>query len=140
MISERSPTLYSKKLISMESDKRFNNYEVRNMKLQNMKSGYMPQTYTEQFGNVIPRVLIGSGIEVRVKFDRETNRPVETGEIDSKRAWLYFPGLGVQSVKLPADFELPKGVEDLAEVELELPEACIVGREIYVRAKGLKTR
>lgn len=86
MISERSPTLYSKKLISMESDKRFNNYEVRNMKLQNMKSGYMPQTYTEQFGNVIPRVLIGSGIEVRVKFDRETNRPVETGEIDSKRA------------------------------------------------------
>ena len=36
------------------------------------------------------------------------------------------------------DFELPKGVEDLAEVELELPEACIVGREIYVRASGLK--
>lgn len=108
------------------------------MKLQNMKSGYMPQTYTEQFGTVIPRVLIGSGIEVRVKFDRETNRPVETGEIDNKRAWLYFPGLGVQAVKLPADFELPKGIDDLSEVELDAPEACIVGREIYVRANGLK--
>lgn len=47
-------------------------------------------------------------------------------------------GLGVQSVKLPADSEIPKGVEDLVEVELDSPEACIVGREIYVRANGLK--
>ena len=51
---------------------------------------------------------------------------------------LYYPGLGVQAVKFPADFELPKGVDDLSEVELDSPEACIVGREIYVRASGLK--
>lgn len=108
------------------------------MKINTFKGGYSPQIYTTQFGNSVPRILLGSGLEVRVKYDKETNRPVGTGEIDSNRGWLYYPGLGVQSVKLPADSEIPKGVEDLVEVELDSPEACIVGREIYVRANGLK--
>lgn len=71
------------------------------MRVNTFTGGYMPQTYTAQFGNEFPRILIGSGLESRIKFDPETKRPVETGEIDS-------------------------------------PEACIVGREIYVRASGLK--
>lgn len=108
------------------------------MRVNTFTGGYMPQTYTAQFGNEFPRILIGSGLESRIKFDLETKRPVETGEIDSKRIMLYYPGLGVQAVKFPADFELPKGVDDLSEVELDSPEACIVGREIYVRASGLK--
>ena len=112
--------------------------EVFTMKINTFKGGYSPQIYTTQFGNSVPRILLGSGLEVRVKYDKETNRPVGTGKIDSKRGRLYYPGLGVQSVKLPADFEIPKGVEDLVEVELDSPEACIVGREIYVRANGLK--
>ncbi|WGN90359.1 hypothetical protein [Ligilactobacillus faecis] len=110
------------------------------MKVNTFTGGYMPQTYTAQFGNESPRILIGSGPEARIKFDPETKRPVETGEVDSKRVMLYYPGLGVQAVKLPADFELPKGLDDLAEVVLESPEACIVNREIYVRAKNIKAR
>lgn len=110
------------------------------MKIQKFSSGYTAREYVVQFGTVVPRVLLGSGLEDRVKFDRETGRPVESGELESKRLWVYYPSMGVQSVKLPADFELPKGIEDLAEVDLEAPEACIVGRELFVRAKGLKMR
>lgn len=109
------------------------------MKVQNF-SGYTAREYTAQFGTVVPRVLLGAGLEDRVKFDRETGRPVESGELESKRLWVYYPSMGVQSIKLPADFELPKELEDLTEVTLESPEACIVGREIFVRAKGLKVR
>lgn len=107
------------------------------MKIKNV-SGYTSQTYDSQFKNVVPRILIGSGLESRLKFDPNTNRPVETGEIDSKRLWVYYPKLGIQSVKLPADYTLAKEIEDLSEVQLVNPEACIVGREIYVRATGLK--
>lgn len=103
-------------------------------------SGYNPETYNAYFGKVNPIVLIGAGLEARVKFDRVTNRPVDTGEIDSKRINVYYPGMGIQAVKLPADYNLPDGIKDLSEVELVSPEACVVGRNIYVRAKGLKAK
>lgn len=100
--------------------------------------GYTFQTYDSQFKKISPRILIGSGLEARLKFDPKTNRPVETGEIDSKRLWLYYPEMGIQSVKLPADYELPKDIEDLSIIDLVKPEACIVGQEIYVRAQAIK--
>ncbi|WP_338434053.1 hypothetical protein V3C97_06605 [Ligilactobacillus saerimneri] len=109
------------------------------MKIQNF-SGYTEQNYQAQFSGVTPRVLLGSGLEARLKFDAETGRPVESGEIESKRLWVYYPGLGVQAVKLPADYSLTKDVEDLAEIELISPEGCIIGSEIYVRAKGVKSK
>ena len=46
----------------------------------------------------------------------------------------------MQAVKLPADYSLTKDVEDLAEIELISPEGCIIGSEIYVRAKGVKSK
>lgn len=109
------------------------------MRVQNV-SGYAEKTYQAQFSGITPRVLLGAGLEARVKFDAETGRPVESGEIESKRLWIYYPGLGVQAVKLPADYSLTKDIEDLAEIELISPEGCIIGSEIYVRAKGVKSK
>lgn len=103
-----------------------------------MTSGYSKQQYNAQLGDVTPRILIGDGLEERVKFDSKTNRPVEPRKVESQRTWMYFPGLGIQAVKLPANYSLPNDIEDMAEVELESPEACIVNRQLYVRAKGIK--
>ncbi len=109
------------------------------MKIQG-DHGYSLETHNAYFSNVKPVVLIGEGLEVRLKFDRETNRPATTGEIDSKRAYVYYPGMGVQAIKLPADYSLPADIKDLTEVELVSPEACVVGRNIYVRAQGIKSK
>ena len=109
------------------------------MKVQNF-SGYSSQQYQLQFSGVTPRLLIGQGLEERLKFNSSTGRPVEPHEVESQRATLYYPGLGVQYVKLPAGYVLPKGLEDMAEVELISPEACTVGRNIYVRAEGIELK
>lgn len=103
-------------------------------------NGYNFQQYQLQFSGVTPRLLIGQGLEERLKFDSSTGRPVEPHEVESQRATLYYPGLGVQYVKLPAGYVLPKGLEDMAEVELISPEACTVGRNIYVRAEGIELK
>lgn len=108
------------------------------MKLPQINGYNLPQ-FKNSFGGVTPRILIGQGLEERSKFDPATKRPAEPREVESKRAWLYYPDMGVQSLKLPADYTLPKDIEDLAEVELISPEACIINRQIYVRAKGLKS-
>lgn len=113
--------------------------EVLKMQVQRF-SGYSSQQYNAQFSGVTPRLLIGQGLETRLKFDQSTGRPVEPHEVESQRATLYYPGLGVQYVKLPARYVLPKGLEDMAEVELISPEACTVGRNIYVRAEGIELK
>lgn len=102
--------------------------------------GYSSQQYKMQFSGVTPRLLIGQGLEARLKFDQSTGRPVEPHEVESQQATLYYPGLGVQSVKLPAGYVLPKVLDDLAEVELISPEACMVGRNIYVRSEGIEPK
>lgn len=103
-------------------------------------NGYSSQEYKMQFSGVTPRLLIGQGLEERLKFDSSTGRPVEPREVESQRATLYYPGLGVQNIKLPAGYVLPKALDDLAEVELISPEACTVGRNIYVRAEGIELK
>lgn len=103
-------------------------------------NGYSYQQYNMQFSGVTPRLLIGQGLEERLRFDSSTGRPVEPHEIESQRATLYYPGLGIQNVKLPAEYVLPKDLGDLAEVELISPEACTVGRNIYVRAEGIELK
>lgn len=72
------------------------------MRINNFSSGYSKEQYDLQFKGVTPRLLIGQGLEERLKFDQETKRPVE-----SLRAWLFYPGLGVQSLKLPGSYSLP---------------------------------
>lgn len=103
-------------------------------------NGYSFQQYNAQFSGVMPRLLIGQGLEERLKFDSSTGRPVEPHEVESQRATLYYPGLGVQNVKLPAGYALPKGLDDMAEVALINPEACTVGRNLYVRADGIESK
>lgn len=104
------------------------------------KGGYSSQEYQKYFAHQVPRVLLGEGLEVRLKFDNTTGRPVDTGEIDSKRLWVYFPGMGVQTIKLPANYELSNTIEDMTEIELINPEACVVNSRIYVRATGVKVK
>lgn len=103
-------------------------------------SGYSGQQYGLQLKGITPRVLIGRGLEPRLKFDQSTGRPVEPHEVESQLLALYYPGEGVQTVKLPAGYTLPKGLEDMAEVELINPEACTVGRNLYVRAEGIEVK
>lgn len=107
------------------------------MKLKSF-SGYSSDKYHAIFEGKSPRVLLGQGLEKRTKFDPATHLPVSTGEVESMRLWVYYSGLGTQSVKLPADYELPSGVDDLATIKLVEPEACVVGRDVYVRAKGIE--
>lgn len=109
------------------------------MRLQNFSSGYSKDQYDLQFKGVTPRLLIGQGLEERLKFDQEAKRPVEPREVESLRAWLYYPGLGVQSLKLPGSYSLPN-IDDLSEVELVSPEACVINRQVYVRASGIKAK
>lgn len=110
------------------------------MKLKTF-SGYSGDKYNAIFGGKTPRVLLGDeGLEKRLKFDPKTNVPLSTGEVESTRLWVYYPELGIQSIKLPADYSLSKDVQDLAEVELVAPEACVVGRDVYVRANAVKLR
>lgn len=110
------------------------------MKVNNFSSGYSSQQYALQFKGVTPRLLIGEGLEERLKFDQKTRRPVEPHVAESQRAWLYYPGLGVQSLKLPGNYLLPKDIDDLSEVDLISPEACVVNRQVYVRASGIKVK
>lgn len=101
-------------------------------------TGYSEAEHQALFGGKTARLLLGSGLETRLKFDQQTQKPI-TDQVDSQRAWLYYPGLGVQSLKLPADYKLPAGIEDMSEIELIKPEACIVRGNIYVRAIGIKS-
>ena len=110
------------------------------MKVNNFSSGYSKEQYDLQFKKVTPRLLIGQGLEERLKFDQETKRPVEPHEVENLRAWLYYPGLGVQSLKLPGSYSLPKDIDDLSEVDLVSPEACVINRQVYVRASAIKAK
>lgn len=110
------------------------------MKVNNFSSGYSKEQYDLQFKGVTPRLLIGQGLEERLKFDPETKKPTEPRTVESLRAYLYYPGLGVQSLKLPGNYSLPKDTDDLSEVDLVSPEACVINRQVYVRASGIKAK
>ena len=106
------------------------------MQARNNNNGYNTETYNEQTAGVIPQILIGSGPREKREYDEESKQ--YTNNIISVEIDVYYPGLGVQVVKLPKDFKMPKDLEDLSEVELIEPEACVVSRRVYVRAKGIK--
>ena len=100
-------------------------------------SGYSNQEFIKIFGGSKCHILKGSGVRTKMKFDRETQRYVN-GEIDSLEIETYFENLGVQNVKLPKSFRLSSNIKDLSIIELVAPEACVINREVYVRAKGIK--
>lgn len=98
-------------------------------------SGYSEETYRQTFGSKKPIILIGAGPRPVMEYDAESNRP--TGKIIAQKIDVYYKGLGVQEVKLPKDFT-SSSMKDMSEVELISPEACIVNRNVYVRAKGVQ--
>ena len=96
--------------------------------------GYSADTFNQQFNGVCPRILIGQGLEEKHGYDQAPKK--STDEIVAKQLDFYFPGLGVQKVKFPATFSLPAKVEDMAEVTLTNPTACIAKGYLYVKADG----
>ncbi|MFP7774897.1 hypothetical protein ACLHIM_07075 [Ligilactobacillus sp. LYQ112] len=101
----------------------------------NKISGYSEETYRQTFGSKKPIILIGAGSRSVMEYDAESNRP--TGKIIAQKIDVYYKGLGVQEVKLPKEFT-SSSMKDMSEVELISPEACIVNRNVYVRAKGVQ--
>lgn len=106
------------------------------MQARNVNGGYSRDEYIKQTGGVIPQILIGSGPRARYSYDNENK--IYTDTISSVEVDVYYPGLGVQIIKMPSKFQIPKGLEDLSDIELIDPEACVVGRKLYVKAKGIK--
>lgn len=106
------------------------------MQARNVNGGYSMEEYNRQTSGVIPQILIGSGPRAKYSFDNEKKTYTDT--VSSVEIDVYYPGLGVQIIKMPKDFKIPKDLEDLSEIELIDPEACVVSRKLYVRAKGIK--
>ena len=106
------------------------------MQIRNVNGGYSKEEYNRQTSGVIPQILIGSGARKKYSYDDEKKTYTDT--ISSVEIDAYYPGLGVQVIKMPGDFKIPKGLEDLSEIELIDPEACVVSRKLYVKAKGIK--
>lgn len=103
----------------------------------NVSSGYQESTYKEVFGAKKGILLIGSGPQDVIEFD-DNNHP--TGTVLNKKIEVYYPSLGTQVVKMPADFSFEKETKDLSEVQLINPEACIIRNNVYVRATAILTK
>lgn len=99
--------------------------------------GYSYDKFKNIFGTSKCHILKGSGVRYKLKFDQSKQEYLK-GEVDSSEIEAYFENLGVQKVKLPKNFKFSQTLNNLSVVELVDPEACVVGREVYVRAKGVK--
>lgn len=96
--------------------------------------GYSAEKYRDLIGDNPVHVLIGSGAIKQPKF--VDGKP--TDKIDATKIGIYIEGVGADTVKLPADFELSTTIKDMSEVTLENPEACEVKNNVYFRASGIK--
>lgn len=96
--------------------------------------GYSAEKYRDLIGDNPVHVLIGSGAIKQPKF--VDGKP--TDKIDATKLGIYIEGVGADTVKLPADFDLPTTIKDMDEVTLDNPEACEVKNNVYFRASGIK--
>ena len=109
------------------------------MKANVKKGGYSEKTFKEQFeGMICARIILAQGLREKHGYDAETRKA--TDEIVAQELDFYFVPLGIQTVKFPADFKLPAKVEDMSEVTLTNPTACVVNRFIYVKADGFTVK
>ena len=106
------------------------------MELQR-NTGYSEMEFRRIFGMAKCHLLKAEGPKQKMKFDPKTEKYIN-GEVEALEIETYFEGLGVQKVKLPKTFSMEKAVKDLAIIELISPEACVVNRNVYVRAQGIK--
>lgn len=105
------------------------------MKANVKKGGYSAKTFSEQFeGMICARIILAQGLREKHGYDTETRKA--TDEIIAQELDFYFVPLGIQTVKFPTDFKLPAKVEDMAEVTLTNPTACVVNGFVYVKADG----
>ena len=100
-------------------------------------NGYSEEQFRQIFSASKCHLLRGQGPKPKMKFDQKTQRYIN-GEVDSVELETYFENLGVQNIKLPKTFKLTADLNDLSTIELIKPEACVIDREVYVRAKGIK--
>lgn len=108
---------------------------------RNKKKGYLEKTFKEEFdGLICPRVILGQGLRPKHGYDAETHKA--TDEIVCQELDFYFVPFGIQTVKFPADFKLPAKIkdDDMAEVTLTNPTACVVNDFIYVKADGFTVK
>lgn len=101
-------------------------------------NGYSVETFNQQFPGVCPRVILAQGLRPKHGYDKETRKA--TDEIVAQELDFYFVPRGIQKVKFPANFKLPSKVEDMAEVTLINPTACIVHNFVYVKADGFDVK
>ena len=109
------------------------------MKANVKKGGYSEKTFKEQFeGMICARIILAQGLREKHGYYAETRKA--TDEIVAQELDFYFVPLGIQTVKFPADFKLPAKVEDMSEVTLTNPTACVVNGFIYVKADGFTVK
>ena len=109
------------------------------MKVNVKKGGYSEKVFKEQFeGMVCARIILAKGLREKHGYDAETRKA--TDEVIAQELDFYFVPLGIQTVKFPANFKLPAKVEDMAEVTLTNPTACVVNGFIYVKADGFTVK
>lgn len=109
------------------------------MRVKRPNGGYTAEVFKEYIGSPRCRILLGAGLEVKMRYDNEAGK--YTDEVESTRLQCYFPNLGADWVKFPADFSLPnKGddFDDMQEIELINPVACEVRGQVYIKADNFK--
>lgn len=110
------------------------------MRIKRENGGYTTETFKEFIGSPRCRILLGAGLEAKMKYDNETGK--YTDEVESTRLQCYFPNLGADWVKFPADFSLPAKsddlIDDMQEIELINPTACEVRGQVYIKAAEFK--
>lgn len=104
----------------------------------NINNGYSAQTFKQHFDGICPRIILAQGLRAKHGYDKEKHQA--TDEIIAQELDFYFVPLGIQTVKFPADFKLPSKIEDMAEVVLTNPTACVVHRSAYVKADGFTVK
>ncbi len=101
--------------------------------------GYTQGNYEGQVGNINPLILLADPVWLRREKDDVTGK--RTGKVLNTVLNCYYPGLGSQQIYLPAAFELPKGINDLDEIELINPTGYFGAyNRFYVRADGIKVK
>ncbi|GAJ26823.1 hypothetical protein [Liquorilactobacillus sucicola] len=105
------------------------------MRIRQTKGGYSEETFIEACKTNKCLFLLGAGPLPVNEYDRENKK--FTKKIVNVKIDVYFSGCGVQEVKLPKEFSA-SNLKDLSEIELVSPEACVVNKNVYVRAKGVK--
>lgn len=104
-----------------------------------MTQGYSKERLEQsQLRTVTPLLLLGDG-KLQIVPEFKDKKPIKDTVANTK-VNLYYPGIGIMPLKLPADYTLPK-FTDMAKVELIDGEAYVNQfGNLYIRASGIKEK